>query len=299
MSIRAAKRLSAVFASVLAGTSVVISSATFSVAEEECLSAPRLGTPDGGHWYYRVDRATKRHCWYRREGTEAVSQLRTPSLAKRRVPPSEGVQRSLADARAELPAQTSIERPNGGSSPFPAIQPESQQASAGSQQTTAVAAGRAEQPSGSVIAFRWPDPSDLASRYPPQPNAERSTTNLQAGSAVSATPAQTAATEPWGMLQELRRSKPLQMSVVAGAMLLAGIAATAFLRRRHAHRFGKLRVRRDTIDEVTDDDRIVLSDYPDLGAPRTRPRFARSMDWTGPANERIAEFYSQLSKPPA
>ncbi len=31
---------------------------------EECLSGPNTASPAGKHWYYRVDRASHRHCWY-------------------------------------------------------------------------------------------------------------------------------------------------------------------------------------------------------------------------------------------
>jgi hypothetical protein len=33
-------------------------------AADECLSKPGTTAPQGGHWYYRVDRTTKRQCWY-------------------------------------------------------------------------------------------------------------------------------------------------------------------------------------------------------------------------------------------
>src|ERR671915_203556 len=36
-------------------------------AADSCLSAPKGATPSGSHWYYRIDRVTKRQCWYLRE----------------------------------------------------------------------------------------------------------------------------------------------------------------------------------------------------------------------------------------
>lgn len=33
-------------------------------AAEECRARPGLTTPRGAHWYYRVNRADKRHCWF-------------------------------------------------------------------------------------------------------------------------------------------------------------------------------------------------------------------------------------------
>jgi hypothetical protein len=31
---------------------------------EDCLAAPNGASPAGQHWYYRIDRTTRRHCWY-------------------------------------------------------------------------------------------------------------------------------------------------------------------------------------------------------------------------------------------
>ena len=43
-------------------------------AADDCLSGPKGATPEGSHWYYRVDHATKRHCWYlRAEGEKAFA----------------------------------------------------------------------------------------------------------------------------------------------------------------------------------------------------------------------------------
>lgn len=31
---------------------------------EDCLNAPKSPAPQGRHWYYRIDRAKLRKCWY-------------------------------------------------------------------------------------------------------------------------------------------------------------------------------------------------------------------------------------------
>lgn len=33
-------------------------------AEDDCLKAPNAAPPEGQHWWYRTDRASKRKCWY-------------------------------------------------------------------------------------------------------------------------------------------------------------------------------------------------------------------------------------------
>jgi hypothetical protein len=39
-------------------------SATVSGAAVECVTEPKYDPPEGSHWYYHVDRATDRKCWY-------------------------------------------------------------------------------------------------------------------------------------------------------------------------------------------------------------------------------------------
>ena len=119
----AAKFVSAIFASVLAATSLAAISPNTVRAADDCLAAPNAETPEGGHWYYRIDRATKRHCWYLRTEGETPSQAATPnsSAAAKPVAPvaAAPMQRSVADAHAELPLQTGSEPPqrNGGLAP--------------------------------------------------------------------------------------------------------------------------------------------------------------------------------------
>src|ERR1700756_1708450 len=46
---------------------IVLLTVYSSVAEstaETCRSSPGSSAPPGLHWYYRVDRANNRHCWY-------------------------------------------------------------------------------------------------------------------------------------------------------------------------------------------------------------------------------------------
>jgi len=71
---RTAKCASAIFAGFLAGAPLTIISYGAAGADDECLSSPKEQTSQGGHWYYRIDHATKRHCWYLREEGEKLSK---------------------------------------------------------------------------------------------------------------------------------------------------------------------------------------------------------------------------------
>jgi hypothetical protein len=52
------------FATLLLASAVPFLTSHPARGAEECLAAPRVGTPPGRHWYYRVDRAKGRKCWY-------------------------------------------------------------------------------------------------------------------------------------------------------------------------------------------------------------------------------------------
>ena len=108
---RTAKLALIVFVSVLAGIPFSTSSYSATPAPDDCLSAPNGQTPEGSHWYYRIERGTKRHCWYLREEGERVSQrapASTVPAAKPIAPKADpAIRGAVANARAELPpAQT-------------------------------------------------------------------------------------------------------------------------------------------------------------------------------------------------
>src|SRR5712664_404583 len=107
MSTLTAKFVSAIFVSLLAGAPLTTVSHGAVPADDDCLSGPKGQTPSGGHWYYRIDRATKRHCWYLGEEKEKLSRVAPKNSAALTDPVSPqqetAPQQSIADAHAELP----------------------------------------------------------------------------------------------------------------------------------------------------------------------------------------------------
>jgi hypothetical protein len=141
MSQRTAKLLPVVLIGVLAGTALTLVPSRPAQAEE-CLSAPKAATPAGGHWRYRVERGTKRHCWYLAE------QRTTPAPTVQ--PSTTAPQRSLADARAELIAEPSA------SDPAPAgVWPAPEKSTAPADVAPAAAAPNANP--AWPLASRWAD----------------------------------------------------------------------------------------------------------------------------------------------
>ena len=104
MSNRTAKFVSAIVAGLLASAPLAMVSHS---AAAECLSAPGDQTPDGSHWYYRIEHPSERHCWYLRDEDGKPAQpprrQRRPSPNRLRRKPHRRCNRSVADARAELP----------------------------------------------------------------------------------------------------------------------------------------------------------------------------------------------------
>src|SRR5882762_5080401 len=64
------------------GSPVRAQTAPAAAAADECLAKPNGPSPRGSHWFYRIDRANNRHCWYLRGISSNAGQTDTrPSRA--------------------------------------------------------------------------------------------------------------------------------------------------------------------------------------------------------------------------
>lgn len=130
MSKCSVKFVPVLFAGVVAGTNLVTvtglrAQATDRTAEagvpvaqvaDSCLTTPSGATPAGSHWYYRIDRVTKRQCWYLREESEKsddrFARAAPPESAPASPPSTDGSRtRKFTEARAEYVAQQSRAEP--------------------------------------------------------------------------------------------------------------------------------------------------------------------------------------------
>ena len=131
MSNRSVKLVPALLAGVVAGANLatmtdlraqVITTAAEAAtqatlaATDSCLSAPKGATPSGSHWYYRIDRVTRRQCWYLREEADSAddkfARAAPPASAPASVAAAEEpasqrtmTRKSISDARAEWVSQ--------------------------------------------------------------------------------------------------------------------------------------------------------------------------------------------------
>ena len=88
---------------------------------DDCLTAPNSTTPQGSHWYYRMDWANQRKCWYLRAPGEA-SQQRAPRVrpdaASAVQPTPTPIASPAADVEAGAPR---LATPNEDVSPAPRL----------------------------------------------------------------------------------------------------------------------------------------------------------------------------------
>jgi hypothetical protein len=255
---------------------------------EECLAGPKGPAPQGSHWYYRVDRAAKRNCWYVREvGPKAAQSSTAATIASPGAASADPakptavtrLQPSVANARAEYaPGQD-------GRNPAPT-------------DPTAAAV-----PSSSV--FDTPQRSDpqaadaprwsQSSRWSDQ-NEAGVATNDSSGTEV-AVDQQTPSGSDRNALAKNSSAPPVQSAVgsiwmllgaLVGALALAGALVGAIVK------FGsgpKPAIRRDgngrpdiwgaaITDSRLSEDSPLAADEPDRGIP--------PMDWIRVARERHA-----------
>jgi len=99
------KNLTLAVPAILAASVFAVSiNATSGRAANECLRAPNATAPKGSHWYYRIDRTTKRQCWYLgAEGQKVTRQATTRAPLASRPPAPRPVQ-SSQPAAAPQPA---------------------------------------------------------------------------------------------------------------------------------------------------------------------------------------------------
>ena len=169
MSNRSAKFVCALVVSILAGANfgAVAENGTKpadnSKSADNCLSAPKGAVPAGGHWYYRLDRATKRQCWYIGEAKSkparaAPQNSALSTQAADNAPPQKNptVSKSVADARAEWTLPKSSGAPNTDVT--------GSIAAADTGPRTAAS----DNTQSSAIGSRWPDGSEVNSSNNPQ-----------------------------------------------------------------------------------------------------------------------------------
>jgi hypothetical protein len=75
---------------------------------EDCLAGPNTQSPQGSHWYYRIDRATHRKCWYLGAQRGQGAQHRRAAARGESTPDTHDEDAPVRAAPAAPPPQTGI-----------------------------------------------------------------------------------------------------------------------------------------------------------------------------------------------
>jgi hypothetical protein len=290
---RTAKFVSALIASFLAGAPLTTVSYGAADPADECLSGPKGQTPQGSHWYYRVDRGTKRHCWYLADQREPLSQSAAPNPSASAKPPQQdaegAMQTSVANAHAELPAQGPVELTNRSAEIAPTLSADAVHSE--DHDNAATPPGMSSQ--RSLVASRWPDSYSAEPSINPEPSKHDPGTNVNPVARTQPTSVLTAGQFAAADLSSQTPSYPAQMQLAAlmGMLALAGIIGTVIFKFGGSRQLqpSQIRKQRGPIWESTDDDRIVLSRHPAADS------FAHGLNRSTDRSERIAEFFAQIS----
>jgi hypothetical protein len=305
MSNLQAKLASAVLIGVAANVCMMATPGGAARAADNCITEPRDETPQGKHWYFRIERGTGRHCWYLRGEDEAPA--RTPSAepvaAAKPTSPTVGnaPPRSLADAHAELAPRARVED-NGTAPPARSVWPDPKAPAA---VTTGIGPGAAPPatPADSQVTTRWPQASGAPSSANSTADASLMVADAQAEETAATTPATTA--PPQASPPQLREVGSLQkLALVAfAALALAGITgslvyrlADARSRRRRQQRWPQ---RQPTSPSLTEQARGAPWVAPELSP--TAPHVDVEVHKIRPGNkddsfEKIEDFLARLTR---
>jgi hypothetical protein len=308
MQNRTAKLLSVIFASLVAGMPLTTVSHSAVPAADDCLSRPKGQAPEGSHWYYHIDRASKRHCWYLGDQREKLSRAKPQNSAPIADPASPqkemAAQRPVADAHAELPLpQTRVEQETSVSAwkRTPATT-----ANAASVENGQAANAPDTKTQLSVVASRWPDPSGVSASASPAPTTGNSGDAVQSNTEqaprlnTEQAPLPAATTTAAADLLPEKQSGSVQMLllVMMGALVLAGVMGSAIFRFGSIRQAGRRQTRGDrrAIWDSVDTDRPSPPAYPKAEASRRKVDIPRELRQADDSNDRIAEMLARLSK---
>jgi hypothetical protein len=265
MTTRTMKLAGLASAIVLAATLAI--QPTPSRAADECLSGPKGPAPKGSHWYYRVDRATKKNCWYVR--AESKQGPSTNSSATLTLPPAETpLQPSVANARAE--ADPGSVGQSGGAAPEPA--PFTGRTGISGQDASATDESR------STVASRWLEQTtETLTTSDPTPVASDAMPNSAAPSAAA---------PPVAAEMHATSSSagfPPLLLVIVGALAIAAGVTGVIVRFRGAGR--------DEPDDVGREQRAPW-DVMDIGATIRSPPLANEAAL--PPNQAVADRHAAV-----
>jgi hypothetical protein len=272
----------AILIGALANVALLVATTGVGHAADNCLAGPKGLAPKGSHWYYRIDRATKRNCWYvRAAGGKPVSSRSAP-VTEVSPPPQNPLQPVVANARAEAAAADVAQSSATGALP------DSIDAANNGQDSDAPAdSGQ------STVASRWLD----------QAGAMTNASTAKPADSVASPSSSTASTAAAPLTAPDMRSASSSGSVSTLFLVMVGALAVAGFFAGVIFRFGS--ARRNEPQDAGHDQRAPW-DSIDVGATIRSPPLAAqaATSQTGATRERheavvpdeIMQLLSQQSK---
>lgn len=287
MTCLTAKLASAVVACLAVAASVTALANAANAAD--CLTERGPRTPEGDHWFYRLERGTQRHCWYLRSAGGKASQAApasgAPSSLARQVTPQPLPGEAPAQAggtpaqrnQAAAPAQAAAAPPGRQTLPSGPGQGAAAEPAQASAPPSVDMATPALSPASSPPAARAPADGTMqapaAVARDPGPDAQ--------AAAVIAPRAPAPANPPAEKPRPAAVSLQMLLLVILGALALAGLTASFI------YRYGQ---RRQTVRMTARERRAAIRQS---FANARRPPWAEqgTGDRTAPPNERIAPLF--------
>jgi len=232
MKTRAAKFVAAIVASMASSASVLAAPDNTQQATDKCLTSPGESAPGSGHWRYRIERGTGRHCWYLKGGGEkAARNAPEPATAATEEPaPARSRKKAAAPSSvSEAHAEYASTPPEQNAKPVPVQSTPAPTASAPAADSNQLSSAKPANMLAPSVAERWPDPMSTANPAAanPQPAARR-----MDAPAAAAAPAPVAAPAPQQVMpravppvpvSEMPMSLPMQITVVAGGLSVLAV----------------------------------------------------------------------------
>jgi hypothetical protein len=210
----------AILIGALASVTLVVAINGAAHAADNCLSGPKGVAPKGSHWYYRIDRATKRNCWYVRAEDEKPAASQNSSLSQTAPQPEAPLQPSVANARAE--ANADLGQSN-------AVAVEREPPAANNDRGSDAPATDSGQ---STVSSRWLDRADADTITGSTPKAADS----GAGMNSAAPPVDVAPLAAADVPASPAGSVPTLFLVIVGALAFAALLAGVIFRFGNARR---------------------------------------------------------------
>lgn len=290
---------------------------------DECLAAPKGTTPPGGHWYYRLERGTKRKCWYLGDAGGKVKSAAKPVVATTHETKSTSaeppMQPKVANARAELTTPTApvAAWPTEADAQIPARRAPQAFASAGpdnSQDAPAQNSGGQELAQAATASV--PEPSAAQTNVSPasaapagsQPQAQSAITQPAAAPVPQIRTAVVRPVSPHPAEPQATASTFTPFRIALG-LLVVVIALAAFMNRHLLQRLGgryfglharpaQPRQRRDIWASLDPD--TERATYEDMVAEPVEmtepPRWLRNVRELADAREHVERLHAQTHR---